>query len=179
MTELMAQWAEGRGHVFAFNPHTFERRCEKCGDTLIKISELVGLGGPQTCPGVQDLPQLAGTTRRKRVYIAGPLESSGKTIANIRGALEAAHALLQRGYAPYVPHLSALWDLATPATREQWIALDDEFLRICDCLLRCEGSSDGADREVELMRSLGRPCYFSLDTLCACEFAVVYAATSR
>lgn len=109
--------------------------------------------------------------RRTRVYVAGPITSSGNLLLNVRRALYTGTDLLKRGFAPYVPHLTCYWEIVAPEdfTYEDWLGLDVEYLSVCDCLLRLDGVSAGADREAALMRELNKPVYLSLDTLLACE----------
>ena len=99
--------------------------------------------------------------------MAGPY--SGNNIVNMRRAITIGTDLMDKGYAPFVPHLSGLWDIVTPRPYDTWLALDFEWIRACDCLLRIEGKSAGAEQEIELAISLGIPVYYSLDTLYACE----------
>lgn len=104
--------------------------------------------------------------RRTRVYVAGPMTGSGNPYVNIHVGISAATTLLDRGFAPYLPHLTAFWEAAI-GKRDSWLDLDFAFLAVCDVLLRLPGESPGADREVALARSLGIPVYDSLDTLVA------------
>ena len=88
-----------------------------------------------------------------RVYVAGPY--SRDPIGGARGAIEAAHALLDAGHQPYVPHLTLLLDLARHRPYEEWLALDLAWLAQCEAVLRLPGDSLGADREVARARELG------------------------
>lgn len=112
----------------------------------------------------RDIPK----THRTRVYCAGPL-TTGNTLVNVRNAICTATTLLKRGYAPYLPHLTALWEIASPKefTYEDWMSLDCEWLGACDVLLRLPGESPGSDREVQLAMKMGIPVFLSLDTLTA------------
>lgn len=87
--------------------------------------------------------------RRTRVYVSGPI-SHGDQAVNVRNGILAAAELLDAGYAPYCPHLTHFWQSIHPQTYEQWLALDFEWLPLCDVLLRLPGHSPGADREVAL-----------------------------
>lgn len=98
----------------------------------------------------------------KYVYVSGPLSSSGYFIDNIRTALQAADRLLERGYAPYVPHLNCLWEVMTPYTYETWLQLDLDWILRCDALIRLPGHSPGGDREVVHALAHGIPVYFGL-----------------
>lgn len=108
--------------------------------------------------------------RRTRVYIAGPMTGSGNPYANINDGLEIASYLLDRGFAPYCPHLTCILEMAKGMKpREVWLDFDKAYLLTCDALLRRPGVSPGADVEVQWAREAGIPVYYSLDSLFACE----------
>src|SRR5258705_9522024 len=96
-------------------------------------------------PGRTPKPDL----RRRRIYVAGPY-SLGDPVVNTRRAISIGSALLGRGFVPFVPHLSLFWHLCEPQDYETWLAYDFEWLKACDGLLRLDGESAGADREVAL-----------------------------
>lgn len=95
---------------------------------------------------------------RAKVYVAGPY-TRGDVATNVRKAIEAASSLVDRGFAPFVPHLTHFWHILSPRPYEFWLDLDFEYLRCCDAVLRLPGESSGADREVELAKSLGIPVF--------------------
>lgn len=106
------------------------------------------------------------------VYVSGPLTTGGPVALsrNIRRAVEAGCALIERGYIAVVPHEKAL--LCEEIFRQSyaaWLEYDFRVIERCDAVLRLPGVSPGADREAAHARALGLPVYFSLDTLCACE----------
>lgn len=109
---------------------------------------------------------------RTRVYVAGPI-TLGDVDENIRQAIAAGKMLLDRGYAPFVPHLShfaeplATW-MVDPLRYEIWLDLDRSFIAVCDALLRIPGESRGADREVAWAVELGIPVFHTLDVLYDC-----------
>lgn len=82
-----------------------------------------------------------------KVYVAGPLFSSGNIDDNIRAALEVGHQIRELGAVPVIPHLFFFWDLIFPRPREYWMALDKDLVEDCDVTLRLDGKSDGADDE--------------------------------
>jgi hypothetical protein len=55
------------------------------------------------------------TSRRTRVYVAGPITSSGNLLDNVHKAVMAGDELLHQGFAPYVPHLNCLWEMISGA----------------------------------------------------------------
>jgi len=96
-----------------------------------------------------------------RVYIAGPY-TKGDVAVNVKKAILAAAEVANMGHTPYLPHLTHFWHLVAPQPWEFWIKLDAEWLKVCDCVLRLDGESKGADMEVELAKSLGKPVFGSM-----------------
>ena len=97
----------------------------------------------------------------RRVYVAGPY-SSGDTATNVQNAIEAGDQLLKAGIAPYIPHLNHYWHELYPHDWGEWLALDKEWLLLCDAVVRLFGESKGADRECEWAREAGIPIYGSV-----------------
>lgn len=99
-----------------------------------------------------------------RVYIAGPLTTSGRLTKHIHDAVKVADELWVFGFVPFVPHLvSSSWDVISPKSYEDWMEYDMAWLAQCDCLLRLPGESLGADREVEFARERGIPVFHSIE----------------
>jgi hypothetical protein len=96
----------------------------------------------------------------KYVYVAGPY--TGDEEANVARAIDAATVLLRSGLFPYVPHLAHFWEQQHAHHYEVWMNLDFAWVRRCDALLRLNGESKGADREVALARELGIPVFYSV-----------------
>lgn len=59
--------------------------------------------------------------------------------------IEAANSLADAGFAPFVPHMTHFWHMIFPRPYEFWLDLDNQFLPVCDALLRLPGDSSGAD----------------------------------
>jgi len=98
------------------------------------------------------------------------MTGSGNPYSNIARGLDIGVLLLDRGYAPYIPHLTAILEMAKGMRdRDTWLELDRAFLLTCDALLRLDGVSPGADQELVWAVQANIPCYMSLDTLFACE----------
>lgn len=95
----------------------------------------------------------------KYIYIAGPY-TNGDPVLNVRKAIEAGEQLRGLGYVPFIPHLTHLWHLISPHDYDYWLKYDNEWLAKCDGLVRLPGYSRGADSEVELMLSLGKPVLY-------------------
>ena len=83
----------------------------------------------------------------KYVYIAGPYTNGG-IVHNIQAAIDWAETIMERGFVPYIPHLSHLWDIYSPHPYDEWLEFDLKWLDRCDALLRIPGVSAGADMEV-------------------------------
>lgn len=108
---------------------------------------------------------------RPRVYVAGPI-SKGDTEANVQRGIEVGLQLLEAGYAPFIPHLSAraypsgdTSHLVGTALYEKWLEVDLAFIAVCDAVLRLPGESAGADREVEHAYAHNIPVFKSIEEL--------------
>lgn len=105
-----------------------------------------------------------GDVRRPRVYVAGPY-TRPDPCENTRRAIDVGNALWDRGYAPFIPHLSHFWHTVTPRPYSMWTEYDLQFLPVCDALLRMPGESPGSDGEVEMAKRLGIPVFDSIEVL--------------
>ena len=107
------------------------------------------------------------TERHTRVYIAGPMTNGGHgmDLDAIRRAIGVAHSLKNEGYLPYCPQLTLLWQLMYPEPYQDWLRMDEQWIPVCDVLLRLKGDSVGADREVECARSHHMGIFHSLGDL--------------
>ena len=101
---------------------------------------------------------------KARVYLAGPY-TQGDTVRNVSRAISKANHLVESGYAPYVPHLTLLWDLHTHYSYDQWLSLCREWLQACDAVFRMPGYSPGAEEEEKLALRLGIPVVYSVQQL--------------
>ena len=97
----------------------------------------------------------------KKIYVAGPY-TNGDVAVNVRNAIMAADTIFSAGFIPFVPHLTHFWHLLAPRDYEDWLRLDLVWLESCDGLVRLEGESAGADREVQRAAELGMPIWFGL-----------------
>lgn len=102
--------------------------------------------------------------RIETVYIAGPY-SGGDVEANVRAAMLAAHAVMDLGVTPFVPHLCHYLHGVRERGYEDWMSFDFVWLERTDSLLRLPGVSPGAEREVLRMIKLERPVFHSLEAL--------------
>ena len=102
---------------------------------------------------------------RPILYVAGPMTLHGDHYRNVGIGMAAGYRALRLGWAPYIPHLDALTTMALgfsgdlPVSYEEWMHLDFVFVRASYALLRLPGESPGADREVDLAMSLGKPVF--------------------
>jgi len=101
---------------------------------------------------------------RPIVYIAAPY-TLGDTFLNIRQVIDVANTLWDKGYLPFIPHLTAFWHLVYPKDYEEWLEYGQEWVRHCNILLRLPGESPGADKEVKLAKTLGIPVYYDINDL--------------
>lgn len=92
--------------------------------------------------------------KRLKVYIAGPY-SKGDVAENVRNAIFAGNLVAHFGHIPFIPHLTHFWHMLAPNDYEFWMDQDEQWLRECDAIIRLDGESSGADREMALARELG------------------------
>lgn len=100
----------------------------------------------------------------KRIYIAGPY-TNGDVANNVYNAISAADELLGLGFAPYVPHLTHFWHIMFSHKYDKWLELDNQYLVLCDGVLRLPGNSSGADSEVLLATEKNIPVFYDIDSL--------------
>ena len=111
---------------------------------------------------VKNLPFVqAPVVKPMRIYVAGPY-SKGDIAVNVREAIHAGDYISRKGHFPFIPHLTHFWHLVLPHEYEFWLAQDMEWLRVCDAVLRLEGESSGADKEVSEAERLGLSIFRSV-----------------
>lgn len=99
-----------------------------------------------------------------KVYIASPY-TKGDTALNVKLQLDTFDILMDKGYLPFAPLYSHFQHMAHPRPYEDWLNYDLEWVLVCDCVLRLDGESSGADREVAHAKKHGIPVYYSLEEL--------------
>lgn len=99
-----------------------------------------------------------------KVYIASPY-SKGDVAINVRRQIDAADELMNNGFAPFWPVHSHFHHLVHPRPYQDWIDVDLTWIDVCDCLLRLDGESPGADGEVARANELGIPVFYSIEEL--------------
>lgn len=99
------------------------------------------------------------------IYVAGPF-SKGVVSENVHHAVEAGHALMDRGYTPFIPHATThLANMIHPRPQEEWLEYDRRWLLACAAVLQLPGESAGTNVEVDLARRRGIPVFTSIDEL--------------
>ena len=98
------------------------------------------------------------------VYLATPY-TKGDVAVNVHNAIKLAEQVVELGHTPYVPVWTHFWHLISPHPWEYWMKIDEVIMLKCDCVLRGEGKSRGADLEVEKAQQRGIPVYFSFEEL--------------
>ena len=101
----------------------------------------------------------ARAEKRPRIYIAGPMTSSGDPYENVGHAIRTAMLAWKRGWAPVLPHLDVLWSIAMPGDHPEWLEWDLANIRDVDAILRIPGYSRGAEVECWYADKLGLPQY--------------------
>ncbi len=99
-----------------------------------------------------------------KVYIAAPY-TKGDQVVNVQTAITTGEILSGYGFVPFVPHLTMFWHLIYSHEAEFWYHYDNEWLSVCDCILRLPGESKGADDEVVLAKGLNKPVFYDIKEL--------------
>lgn len=97
------------------------------------------------------------------IYTAGPY--SGNPVAFTRNAILTGETIEALGCNVFIPHLTLLWDLISPAPVDVWYRRDDAILVRCDAVFRIAGISSGAEAEVALALDHNIPVFHNLSTL--------------
>ena len=98
------------------------------------------------------------------VYLATPY-TLGDVGQNINNAIKLAEQVVEAGHTPYIPVWTHFWHIASPHPWEYWMKIDEVIMLRCDCVLRSDGESNGADIEIERAQQSGMPVYFSIKKL--------------
>jgi hypothetical protein len=111
------------------------------------------------------------------VFVASPY-TKGDPAVNVHFQCAVFDRLLTDGLVlPLVPLWTHFQHTVFPRPYSDWVAYDQEILKVCDCCLRLTatneklgysvGISAGADAEVAAFRALGRPVFSSVEELYA------------
>ncbi|MGW8256005.1 MAG: DUF7768 domain-containing protein [Thermoguttaceae bacterium] len=102
---------------------------------------------------------------RKRIYISGPLTSSGNVLENLDRAMHAARLLIENGFAPFCPHLTYHVDPGETYSHDLWMEIELPWVAVADAVLRLPGESLGADIECARASELDIPIFDSVVAL--------------
>ena len=95
----------------------------------------------------------------KIVYVAGPY-SKGDVAVNVKRAIDYGMHINDCGGYAIVPHLTHFMHIIHNRKYEYWLEVDNRIIPKCDMLVRLSGESSGADKEVELAKSLNIPVIY-------------------
>lgn len=98
---------------------------------------------------------------KEKVYIAGPY-SKGDVLANVHKAIKVANDLAKLGFYPFVPHLLHYWHELYPLGYDFCCEIDNEYLLVCDAVIRIPGESPGSDAEEDLARKNDIPVFYNI-----------------
>lgn len=104
-------------------------------------------------------------TTKPKVYIASPY-TEGDQFINVKNQILTADRLMNLGFCPFTPLMSAFHNFLITRPYEDWMEFDLQWLQACDCVLRLPGNSKGADIEVNHAHNvLDMPVFYSVDEL--------------
>jgi len=103
--------------------------------------------------------------KKKHIYVASPY-TKGDQFQNTQRQIACCNALIDRGFIPFSPLLMSVYLHAqVDRSWETWMDIDYAWVEKCDGLLRLEGESTGADREIEHAKSLGIPVFYNIEDI--------------
>lgn len=95
-----------------------------------------------------------------KVYIASPY-TVGDQSKNVRRQMDCFNELRNKGFIPFIPLLTHFQHMVHPQSYESWMVWDFAWIESCNCVLRLNGESPGADREVEYAKLHNIPVFYS------------------
>ena len=98
------------------------------------------------------------------VYIACPY-TKGDVAMNVARSMDATEELFELGFVPFNPLYTHFQHMKHPRPYSFWLEYDLKWLLSCTCLLRLDGESNGADKEIEVAKDFGIPVFYSIDDL--------------
>ena|ERR1035437_1379537 len=100
-----------------------------------------------------------------RIFISGPF-SKGDIDTNVGLAVIAAERVSRMGHSPFISHAQGfVWGEFFEHENAFFYKWCNEWLPVCQAVLRIPGESAGADAECELARSLRIPVFYSFEEL--------------
>ena len=112
-------------------------------------------------PALKEAPP---STRRPRVYIAGPI-TLGDRKANYQKGVVAHGMLMRTGFAVLNPILTMQLPFAFSAPHQDWIDSCLPWVDVAEAIYRLPGESKGADIECNHAKDNGTPVFFNLPEL--------------
>lgn len=97
--------------------------------------------------------------RKPRVYVAGPITSSGSLHENLCNGIKVGEELRVIGFHPFIPHL---YDFAQVVVGKginwyEMLEMDENWISACDLLVALPGDSKGKEREIAFCSKLYIP----------------------
>lgn len=97
-----------------------------------------------------------------KVYIASQY-TLGDVAKNVKLQMDVSEKLYKMGFNVYAPIVAIHFQhIVYPHSWDFWLSLDHEWIEVCDCLLRLEGESKGADSEVKHAERLGKKVFHNI-----------------
>jgi len=102
--------------------------------------------------------------KKIKVYIASPY-TLGDQLENVNVQMDMYSKLLDLGFLPFAPLYSHYIHERHPKSYDTWMEVDYEWIKVCDCILRLPGESNGADLEVKFANENNIPVFYSVKEL--------------
>jgi len=94
-----------------------------------------------------------------KVYIASAY-TVGDTGKNVKRQIDVTNELYRLGFNVFAPLVGTHFQhMVHPKPYDFWLALDLEWIDICDCVLRLPGESKGADIETAYAEKRGKKVF--------------------
>jgi hypothetical protein len=101
---------------------------------------------------------------KPKVFISSPY-TIGDCGENVANQMKIFDILMDLGFTPYAPLLTHFQHIYRQRKYTEWLALDLEWLQVCDFVLRLPGESKGADLEVKFAKENKIPVFYDLKKL--------------
>lgn len=116
-----------------------------------------------------------------KVYIASPYWDDDHFVRyeNVKRQMHIADKLLAEGFLPFWPLHYFFIEQHHHREEVEWLAISLQWMRSMDALVRLDGDSKGADREVAFAQDINIPVFFGVDDLLKNRKEVRQNARSR
>jgi hypothetical protein len=115
-------------------------------------------------PLPEDYDDIISKKKMIKVFISSPY-TLGDVALNVKRQIDVADELMNLNFLPFVPLYYHFQHMFHPRDYDQWLKFDLQWVESCDCLLRLDGESKGADIEVSRAKELKIPVFYSIDEL--------------